>query len=68
MSRRASSFRQTDVARAIRGAVKEGLTVRRAEIDATGKIVLVFIEAAELPGESPDGWRGRLQGATGWDR
>jgi hypothetical protein len=40
MSRRQQSFKQDDVTRALRGAVKAGLNVQRYEIDREGKIVV----------------------------
>ena len=39
MSRRPLTFRQNDVARAIKGAVAGGLTVQRVEVDKAGKII-----------------------------
>ena len=41
MSRRQLTFRQNDVARAIKGAVAVGLTVQRIEVDKAGKIIVV---------------------------
>lgn len=46
MSTRASAFRQSDVARVIRGAQAAGLTVVSIEIDLSGKIVARFGEGA----------------------
>lgn len=46
MSNRASAFRQSDVARVIRGAQAAGLTVASIEIDPNGKIVARFGEGA----------------------
>jgi hypothetical protein len=50
MSRGAQTFRQTDVAKAIKATVSAGLSVRRVEIDRDGKIVVVIgvpdVEAA----------------------
>jgi hypothetical protein len=51
MSRRPSVFTQTDIARALKGAMSAGLKVARAEIDPSGKIVLTFADgkiAAEV--------------------
>jgi hypothetical protein len=47
MSRGPQTFRQTDVARAVRGAVAAGLTVQRVEVDKAGKIVVVVGSPAE---------------------
>ena len=44
MSRGPLPFRQTDVARAVRGAVAAGLTVQRVEVDKAGKIVVIVGE------------------------
>jgi hypothetical protein len=44
MSRRPSVFTQTDIERALKGAVRAGLKVARAEIDPNGKIVLTFTD------------------------
>ena len=41
MSKAASTFRKSDVKRAIQAAESAGMTVCRVEIDATGKIILV---------------------------
>jgi hypothetical protein len=49
MTRRANSFRQADVTRASRGAVKAGLTVRAVRISPDGSIeVLTGGEEAPL--------------------
>src|SRR4029077_14171547 len=47
VSRGPLPFRQTDVARAIKGAVAAGLTVQRVEVDKAGKIVVVVGSPAE---------------------
>jgi hypothetical protein len=61
MSRRRSTFSQADVTRASRGAVKAGLPVRRVEIDATGKIVIVCVEdVPEQQFDDPAGFEERL--------
>jgi hypothetical protein len=41
VSRGPLPFRQTDVARAVRGAIAAGLSVQRVEVDKAGKIVVV---------------------------
>ena len=45
---RAAAFSQADVTRASRGALKAGLPVRRVEIDAAGKSVVICSEDAEF--------------------
>ena len=47
MSRGPLPFRQTDVARAIKGAVAAGLTVQRVEVDKAGRIIVVVGSPAE---------------------
>jgi hypothetical protein len=57
MSRSAHSFKQTDVTKAIKGAVKAGFKVGRFEIEE-GKIV-IFAGDAEAKGEpEPNEWDG----------
>jgi len=51
VTRRSPAFRQADVTRAGRGALKAGLCVSRVEIDAAGKIVVICID--EAPDRSP---------------
>ena len=46
MSRSSTSFRQTDLTRAIKGARNAGVNVARAEIGRDGKIVIVIGESA----------------------
>ncbi|MET4526520.1 hypothetical protein [Bradyrhizobium sp. JR18.2] len=41
MSRGAQTFKQGDVTKALKGAVKAGLSVQRVEIDTDGKIILI---------------------------
>jgi hypothetical protein len=40
MSRGSQNFRQSDLTKAIKGAVNGGLKVERVEIDSAGKIVV----------------------------
>jgi hypothetical protein len=48
MSRSTSTFRQSDLTRAIRGARNAGIDVARAEIAKDGKIIIVVGEAGNL--------------------
>jgi hypothetical protein len=41
MARRLASFRQTDLTRALRGALTAGLEIARVEIDVQGKIIIL---------------------------
>jgi hypothetical protein len=60
VSRGPLPFRQTDVARAIKGAVAAGLTVQRVEVDKDGKIVVVVGDPSQNPLSST--------GGSEWDR
>jgi hypothetical protein len=53
MGRAPAKFRQVDVARAIRGAIKAGLSVSRVEIDRDGKIVVICPGVEFTNGEQP---------------
>ena len=64
MSRGPTTFRQSDLTRAIRGARNAGVQVSRAEIGKDGKIIIVVGEAsnvsssAELtPDDELERWR-----------
>jgi hypothetical protein len=59
MSRRQLTFRQNDVARAIKGAVAAGLTVQRVEVDKAGKIIVVVGQTDKTEPNA---------GANEWDR
>jgi hypothetical protein len=65
MSRRPAIITQADVARACRGALKAGLAVRRVEIDAAGKIVVICSNDVPEQPESGAGWEARLRRARG---
>lgn len=64
MSRSPSTFRQTDLTRAIKAARNAGVTVARAEITKDGKIIIIVGETAGSSADivlTPDGelerWR-----------
>lgn len=66
MSRGPTTFRQSDLTRAIRGARNAGVQVSRAEIGKDGKIIIVVGEAsnvssnAELtPDDELERWRSK---------
>ena len=59
MSRRPSTFRQRDVAAAIRGAIAAGCTVARVEVDKDGRIVVIMIDKEQSPEKAA--------GANEWD-
>jgi hypothetical protein len=48
MSRGPTTFRQSDLTRAIRGARNAGVQVSRAEIGKDGKIIIVVGEASNV--------------------
>jgi hypothetical protein len=48
MSRGPQTFKQGDVAKALKGALNAGLTIRRFEIDKDGKIIVITGGAGEL--------------------
>ena len=56
MPRPAAGFRQTDLARAVRGAKAGGMKVARIEIDPSGKIVLIAESHAAEPRADLDHW------------
>jgi hypothetical protein len=56
MSRGPLKFRQTDVTRAVKGALSAGLTVQRVEVDKTGKIVVVIAGNEQESAEEPNPW------------
>jgi hypothetical protein len=51
LSRRPSTFRQTDLTRALRGAKAAGVEIARVEIDKTGRIIVVVGKTAEDNGD-----------------
>jgi hypothetical protein len=56
MARAASSFRQSDVTRALRAAKAAGVGVERFEIDRDGKIVVVVDRDGVPEGELANPW------------
>ncbi len=54
MSRRAQNLRQGDVTKAVKGAIKGGLIVKRVEIDKAGNIILSAGETQSLPADDLD--------------
>jgi hypothetical protein len=64
VSRRSTSFRQTDLTRAIKGARNAGVNVARAEIERDGTIVIVLGESGKVntkidstPDDELEKWR-----------
>jgi len=53
MSRHPASFRQSDVTRAIKGAIAAGFDVKRCEIDRDGRIVVASNDPAPAAIEAP---------------
>ena len=49
MSRSAQPFTQSDIIRAVKGAVKAGLNVQRFEVDRDGKIVVFTDKPSKFP-------------------
>jgi hypothetical protein len=52
MSRAPSTFRQSDVTRAIKAVVAAGVHIARIEVDGTGKIAIVTTDAPNTQGEA----------------
>ena len=64
MSRGQQTFKQRDVTKALKAAVKAGIAIERFEIDKNGKIVIVTSKAEEaVNGDNPEKneWDGVLQ-------
>jgi hypothetical protein len=64
MSRGQQTFKQRDVTKALKAAVKAGITIERFEIDKNGKIIIVPAKAEDaVNGNYPDKneWDGVLQ-------
>ena len=54
MSRGAQNLRQGDVTKAVKGAIKGGLIVKRVEIDKAGNIILSTGETEFVPADDLD--------------
>lgn len=52
-----SRFRQSDVTRAIKGALDGGMTVARCEITADGSIVITTESAASAQSDPFEAWK-----------
>jgi hypothetical protein len=64
MSRGQQTFKQGDLAKALKAAVKAGIAVERLEIDKDGKIVIVTgrpVDAANAAEAEDNEWDGVLQ-------
>lgn len=55
-SRLSTVFRQSDLSRAVRGAMAGGLSIARVEIETTGKIVLVAVTGNSSSPNALDSW------------
>jgi hypothetical protein len=60
MARAPSTFRQQDVTKAVKAVAAAGVHIARVEIDKTGKIVIITVDATGRPGEMTE--------ANEWDR
>jgi hypothetical protein len=56
MSAKASTFKETDIKRAVRGAQNAGLSIGRLEIGKEGKISIVPKEEAAKDDRPADEW------------
>jgi hypothetical protein len=58
MSRAPSTFRQSDVTRALRAVAAAGVGIARIEIDKSGKIIIIVgnAELQEPPREGSNEW------------
>lgn len=59
MGRRPSTFRQSDLTRAIEAVKAAGESVGRVEVDSSGKIVVII--------GAPSGQESKSAAAKGWD-
>ena len=63
MSRCQQTFKQRDVTKAIKAAVKAGIAVERVEIDKNGKIIIVTAMV-----ENAANYNGSTSEKNEWDR
>ena len=64
MSRGQQTFKQRDLTKALKAAVKAGIAIERFEIDKNGKIVIVTAKAKDALNENyseKNEWDGALQ-------
>jgi hypothetical protein len=64
MSRGQQTFKQRDLTKALKAAVKAGIAIERFEIDKNGKIIIVTAKAKDaVNGDNPEKneWDGVLQ-------
>ena len=54
MARAPVTFKQSDVTRAVKGAIAAGLDLARVEIDQTGKIVIQLANSGAKEHAAPD--------------
>jgi hypothetical protein len=60
MARAPSTFRQQDIAKAVKAVMAAGVHIARIEIDKAGKIVIIASDGAGQPAQIPE--------ANEWDR
>jgi hypothetical protein len=58
MSRGRQTFRRNDLTRAIKAALAAGVDIARAEIEPTGKIVIVIAKSGASSTETVNEWDG----------
>jgi hypothetical protein len=54
MSRGPQTFKQKDLTKAVKAMVKAGISVKRVEIDKSGKIVMVAAKPEDEGGKNPE--------------
>ena len=63
MTRRPSTFRQTDVARAVKATQAAGLAIGRVEVAPDGTIRIIIADGIDLAPASPfDQWKKKHEG------